>query len=408
LSAEIKLAIVRAVDTANEAGFSTQRACQVIMLDPRRLRRWIGRAQICPVPETTPPAKRLLGLLRTMFSDPGARRRRSRTSPRPPWPIARRSPMSCRIASPRASGPRSFGPRTRIAWLTCTIASSATNCPERAGCSARSPRCCGCSAPRARSLATSAGADRSDRVPRTVPPSRTPAGPLRRPNSSHWPARITWRRCSTGARARSPVATSARKPPRPRVDRLGQVGRRRGAARRGGTRDARRTLRLWNPDDLPLDPGVLRRPGHRPDVLPSAHADGQRQLRVVDGHAQVRRLYGADTAEMTPQEVEELVDRFIDYYTTSGCTRVCRSSRRPTGTRDVTSPSSRRGGRGCAGPERRGRSRRTEGPGRSSEREDSFTDSGQRVWRSPPAGGVNVPRSGGNSEWTSGVEIPVT
>jgi len=42
LPAEIKLAIVRAVHRATEEGMSVARACEVLMLDPRRLRRWVG------------------------------------------------------------------------------------------------------------------------------------------------------------------------------------------------------------------------------------------------------------------------------------------------------------------------------------------------------------------------------
>jgi putative transposase len=41
LTAEVKLQIVRAVAQANNQGMSIARACEVIMLEPRRLRRWI-------------------------------------------------------------------------------------------------------------------------------------------------------------------------------------------------------------------------------------------------------------------------------------------------------------------------------------------------------------------------------
>lgn len=43
LAAEIKLAIVRAVRQATEEGMRVARACEVLMLDPRRVRRWMGR-----------------------------------------------------------------------------------------------------------------------------------------------------------------------------------------------------------------------------------------------------------------------------------------------------------------------------------------------------------------------------
>ncbi|MDP9302671.1 MAG: IS3 family transposase [Actinomycetota bacterium] len=41
LPAEIKLQVVRAVHEAADAGMSVRRACEVLMLEPRRLRRWI-------------------------------------------------------------------------------------------------------------------------------------------------------------------------------------------------------------------------------------------------------------------------------------------------------------------------------------------------------------------------------
>lgn len=42
LPAPVKLQIIAAVTTANDAGMSIERACEVLMLDPRRLRRWLG------------------------------------------------------------------------------------------------------------------------------------------------------------------------------------------------------------------------------------------------------------------------------------------------------------------------------------------------------------------------------
>jgi transposase InsO family protein len=42
LAAEVKLQIVRAVADAKHQGMTIDRACQVLMLDPRRLRRWVG------------------------------------------------------------------------------------------------------------------------------------------------------------------------------------------------------------------------------------------------------------------------------------------------------------------------------------------------------------------------------
>lgn len=42
LSAEVKLLIVWAVAQAAQQGMTTKRACETIMLDPRRLRRWIA------------------------------------------------------------------------------------------------------------------------------------------------------------------------------------------------------------------------------------------------------------------------------------------------------------------------------------------------------------------------------
>lgn len=39
---------------AKEAGFTIERACSVIMLDPRRLRRWMHRALIFKGPDLHP------------------------------------------------------------------------------------------------------------------------------------------------------------------------------------------------------------------------------------------------------------------------------------------------------------------------------------------------------------------
>ena len=71
LPTEIKLQIVRAADAAKAAGMSLQRACAVIMLDPRRLRRWVRRARISPVPESSPLAKTALGGSGRDVSEPG-------------------------------------------------------------------------------------------------------------------------------------------------------------------------------------------------------------------------------------------------------------------------------------------------------------------------------------------------
>lgn len=46
LAAEVKLQIVRAVAQSNDQGFATGKACEVIMLDPRRLRRWAAGRQV--------------------------------------------------------------------------------------------------------------------------------------------------------------------------------------------------------------------------------------------------------------------------------------------------------------------------------------------------------------------------
>jgi putative transposase len=65
LSAEVKLALVGAVTEAKDAGFPIVRACEVLMLRPRRFHRWLkGRdpktltaADVSdepPVPKTTP------------------------------------------------------------------------------------------------------------------------------------------------------------------------------------------------------------------------------------------------------------------------------------------------------------------------------------------------------------------
>jgi putative transposase len=57
LPAGVKLQIVRAVEAAKRAGFSLERACEVILLDPRRLRRWIERARGAVDSGSNPPQK---------------------------------------------------------------------------------------------------------------------------------------------------------------------------------------------------------------------------------------------------------------------------------------------------------------------------------------------------------------
>ena len=57
LPAEVKLHIVRAIAGAKGAGFSLERACEVILLDPRRLRRWIARARNAGTSGSTSPVR---------------------------------------------------------------------------------------------------------------------------------------------------------------------------------------------------------------------------------------------------------------------------------------------------------------------------------------------------------------
>jgi putative transposase len=57
LPSGVKLRIVRAIEGAKHAGFSLERACEVILLDPRRLRRWVGRARNAVGSGSTPPGK---------------------------------------------------------------------------------------------------------------------------------------------------------------------------------------------------------------------------------------------------------------------------------------------------------------------------------------------------------------
>lgn len=52
LPAETKLQIVRAISKAKTDGMSVNKACEVLMLDPRRLRRWIGGRDRASVVET--------------------------------------------------------------------------------------------------------------------------------------------------------------------------------------------------------------------------------------------------------------------------------------------------------------------------------------------------------------------
>lgn len=65
LSADVKLTLIGAITEARDAGFSIVRACEVMMLQPRRFHRWVnGRdpktltaddvRDIAPVPKTTP------------------------------------------------------------------------------------------------------------------------------------------------------------------------------------------------------------------------------------------------------------------------------------------------------------------------------------------------------------------
>ena len=61
LPAEVKLHIVRAIEGAKGAGFSLERACEVILLDPRRLRRWVGRARGARGSGSNPAAKTAQG-----------------------------------------------------------------------------------------------------------------------------------------------------------------------------------------------------------------------------------------------------------------------------------------------------------------------------------------------------------
>lgn len=57
LPAEIKLQILRAVDDAKAKGLPVERACEVIMIDPRRLRRWLAAARTARVNGSNPSVK---------------------------------------------------------------------------------------------------------------------------------------------------------------------------------------------------------------------------------------------------------------------------------------------------------------------------------------------------------------
>lgn len=52
LSAEIKLRIVGAVAAASDGGVSIEKACAIIALDARRLRRWASRERVARTPDT--------------------------------------------------------------------------------------------------------------------------------------------------------------------------------------------------------------------------------------------------------------------------------------------------------------------------------------------------------------------
>ena len=62
LPAEIKLHIIRAVENANAEGISVRRGCEVLMVSPRRLRRWIRGREVLALGEAdlgdTPPVPR--------------------------------------------------------------------------------------------------------------------------------------------------------------------------------------------------------------------------------------------------------------------------------------------------------------------------------------------------------------
>jgi len=53
----LKLQIVRAIDHAKRTGMTLERACEVILLEPRRLRRWVARARNARGSCSTPPEK---------------------------------------------------------------------------------------------------------------------------------------------------------------------------------------------------------------------------------------------------------------------------------------------------------------------------------------------------------------
>lgn len=99
LPAGVKLQIVRAIESAKRAGFGLERACEVILLHPRRLRRWIARARGARASGSTPSAKTAQeGSQGRLFArDPSDRREwvpagitEGDLTDRPP--VARRSP----------------------------------------------------------------------------------------------------------------------------------------------------------------------------------------------------------------------------------------------------------------------------------------------------------------------------
>jgi putative transposase len=66
---EVKLKIVRAVYLAKAEGFPIQRSCELIMLDARRLRRWVQRAQISQGSGSGPVRKAAPGALQRPGSE---------------------------------------------------------------------------------------------------------------------------------------------------------------------------------------------------------------------------------------------------------------------------------------------------------------------------------------------------
>ncbi len=310
LPAEIKLAIVRAVSAAKDAGMPIERACEVIMLSPRRLRRWLARARISPVPESTPPVKTAGG---------GSQRDVSEHSPgavdvsafvdRPP--VARCAPH--RLTEAERAEILRAADEDDLAHLRHRKLTHHLSRQGRVFCSESSV------------LRVLRSAGRVPVYERTRRPSRPrPEVDASEPNKA-WGYDLTTLPTLAGDYHLAPVIDACSRK---------IVGR-----YFGPEATSYSVQTAWG--KALAEEGLLAEEGPE---LPVAHSDRGTQmtsrstqaffndLGITQSYSRPRtptdnatteswmatikceRLYEADTAQMTPAEVQEMIDRFIDYY----------------------------------------------------------------------------------------------